>query len=121
MEIPTAEAGEKVVFVDVPGVGKRLQVIGSEPAVYRRIDIDRGPTLRINDGPEMSPTWLLEANDFMVRIPGERDAFYFDKVPYGTRVEVVGYRYTTEESAANQARERASHRDSGQGPHFGWL
>ncbi|MGA2148656.1 MAG: hypothetical protein ABSH49_27245 [Bryobacteraceae bacterium] len=91
--IPVAQPGERliVVHVDVDGEDtRRLQVVGSQPPVFRRIDIDKCPALLV-DGFLTELMWLPEAGGALVSISSKSRAVRFGDLRPGTEIEVLSY------------------------------
>jgi hypothetical protein len=78
-------------LVDIDGEGKRrLKVIGSQPPAFRKIDVDKDPTLSVN-GFITELMWLPEAGGAFVSMPGRTQVVRFDDLEFGTEVEVLLY------------------------------
>jgi hypothetical protein len=92
-QIPIAQPGERLMVVCVEEdefEKKLLQVVGSRPPAFRKIDVDREPNLRINGYPTQL-MWLPEAGGALVAVQDREEAIGFQTLRPGTEVELVSY------------------------------
>ncbi|SRR5258706_9866649 len=93
-ETPYAEVGEAMIWVKV-GDKFRLQVRGSDPPLYRRINGGRQPTLKVGAVESLLYHVAHEGGYCVLSPTGQ--FLPMEKFPEGTEIAVVSYHMSLED------------------------